>query len=326
MRNNRDKSYFLLAARPLTPMSHNMQSRILIVDDRPDNIQILSEILAPYYEVFFAINGKQAMELVVQQDIDLVLLDVVMPDMDGFEVCRRLKADPVTREIPVIFITAMIEVEDEAKGFELGAVDYVVKPVSPPTVLARVKTHLELKSQRDYLRRLCALDGLTGIPNRRCFDEALENEWMRVKRNAKPMSVMLVDIDYFKRFNDKYGHTAGDQCLRMVAESLAEAAQRPGDLMARFGGEEFGCILPECDAAGVRDIARLCLEKVGELRIQNRGSDVAPYITVSIGVVTGVATADLSPAALLEKADKLLYRAKDEGRNRFVHESIEHSK
>lgn len=300
-----------------------MKFKILIVDDNPGNIQILSGILAPLYETYFATSGPQCLELVIRQQIDLILLDVVMPGMDGFELCQRLKESPLTREIPVIFVTAMMAVEDQARGFELGAVDYIVKPVSPPTTLARVKTHLELKSQRDYLRQLSQIDGLTGIPNRRRFDQALETEWLRARRNGLPLTLLMMDIDHFKRFNDTHGHLAGDACLKKVAQALSDAMYRPGDFVARYGGEEFACILPECDAAGAREVSRHCLENVAALDVREAISDDRVSVTLSIGGATLIPRERMAPTALLEQADSLLYQAKQQGRNRFVTAHIE---
>jgi PleD family two-component response regulator len=212
---------------------------VLIVDDMVSNIEILSGVLGSEYDVLFATSGKDALDIAHDQTPDLILLDVVMPDMDGYEVCAKLKADEKTRDIPVIFVTAMDQEEDESKGLNAGVIDYITKPVRSSIVKARVRNHLELKRYRDLLKELSTVDGLTGIPNRRRFDEVLESEWRRARRNQTPLSLLLMDIDFFKAYNDHYGHVAGDDCLRQLAKGLAEIVRRPADLVARYGGEEF---------------------------------------------------------------------------------------
>lgn len=293
---------------------------ILVVDDSPVNIQLLAATLVSLYEIHFATHGPQALEFVRTHPVDLILLDVAMPGMDGFEVCRRLKADESTRDIPVIFVTALMEMQDETAGFEVGAVDYIVKPVNAPIVRARVRTHLELKSQRDQLRRLSLSDGLTGIANRRCFDEVLEKEWRRAMRHNAPLSLLVMDIDHFKRFNDHYGHLEGDQCLQRVAAVLATLVQRPGDLVARYGGEEFAVVLTGCDARGAQVVAAACVERVARLAIPHAASKTLPYVTLSVGATTIIpVTVGQEPESLVIEADRQLYQAKSAGRNRYLH-------
>ncbi len=292
--------------------------RVLVVDDSVGNIQVLSEVLSQEYEVFFATSGAKALEILGEKTIDLVLLDIMMPQMDGYEVCRRIKGDERLREIPVIFVTAMGEVEDEERGFEVGAVDYITKPISPPIVRARVKTHIELKAQRDYLHRLSTLDGLTGIPNRRRFDEVLEREWLRAKRDQRALTLFLMDIDFFKKYNDHYGHMGGDDCLKQVASTVAATMHRPADLAARYGGEEFVCVLPELDAEGAQALAARLLDNIRALQIPHAASEVAPNVTISLGAVTLIPVGGLGHPAMIEKADEMLYQAKREGRNRWV--------
>ncbi|MBF0188887.1 MAG: response regulator, partial [Magnetococcales bacterium] len=190
---------------------------LLIVDDERHNITVLGELLREEYNLMVAKNGKQALKLISSGKMpDLVLLDIMMPEMDGYEVCRNLKEDPVTRKIPVIFISAMSSEEDESKGFEVGGVDYVIKPFRPIVIKARIQTHLELKAHRDTLEQLSTLDGLTGINNRRKFDTFLSREWDSARRTGQPLSIILSDIDFFKQYNDNYGHTQGDTCLQQV--------------------------------------------------------------------------------------------------------------
>ena len=290
--------------------------KILVVDDIPSNVHVLSRILKDDYDIYFATDGEKALDLVQARMPDLVLLDIMMPGMDGFEVCRRIKSDPATHDIPVIFISAKSEVEDETRGLEVGAIDFITKPISPPIVKARVRNHLLLKRQADLLRSLSFLDGLTGIANRRRFDDAMTREWRRCTRSHLPLSLIILDVDHFKAYNDEYGHKAGDECLRLVAELLADRARRPSDLVARYGGEEFVCLLPETDGTGAIRVAEGFRAAVAEQRIPHAQSPVAPFVTISLGVATVTPSADGSPERLAEMADQLLYRAKRAGRNR----------
>jgi PleD family two-component response regulator len=197
--------------------------RLLVVDDQPVNIQALYQAFAADHQVLMATNGPQALALCTSKQPDLVLLDVVMPGMDGYEVCRQLQADPATRDIPVIFVTAHNDEVAETRGLEVGAVDFISKPINPKIVRARVKTHLTLKAHSDLLRQWVYLDGLTGVRNRRFFDQQLASEWARSQRNGSALSVVLLDVDFFKRYNDRYGHQAGDDCLRRVAACMRQA-------------------------------------------------------------------------------------------------------
>lgn len=292
---------------------------ILIVDDTPSNIEILSEILGDEQEILFATNGSDALEIAIHEMPGLILLDIIMPDMDGYEVCSRLKSDPRTRSIPVIFITSMTQEEDEAKGLEIGAIDYITKPINPPIVRARVRNHLELKQYRDLLEHQSSIDGLTGIANRRRFDEFLDQEWRRAIRNKTSLSLIMMDIDYFKLFNDNYGHLVGDDCLKQVAQTLTEAIYRSSDLVARFGGEEFMCVLPDTDIVGAVNIAKRFRESVETLDIRHDYSPTTDHITISLGVATTSPSRQLPPTSLIDDADKQLYKAKRTGRNRVVY-------
>lgn len=292
--------------------------KIMIVDDEPLNIQILSAILEDIGDIIFATNGAAAIELCTNELPDIVLLDVVMPDMDGYEVCRRLKEIPETENIPVIFATGRGDENDETKGFDLGAVDYVVKPFRGPIVTARVRNHLELKRYRDHLTNIAFIDGLTGIPNRRNFDTACQTEWLRGLRTMTTLSLLMIDIDHFKQFNDTYGHQAGDSCLARVAAALAASVHRPGDVVARYGGEEFVCLLPETGLDGAEAIGRTLLDAIRNLRIPHEASSAADHLTISIGAATAQISASGSAAALLAAADENLYKAKQNGRDRIV--------
>ncbi len=292
------------------------RKKLLVVDDQPVNIQALYQAFGDEHQVFMATSGAQALAMCAQKQPDLILLDVVMPDMDGHEVCRRLKGDPATRDIPVIFVTAHNNEAAEAFGLELGAVDFISKPINPKIVRARVKTHLTLKAQSDLLRQWVYIDGLTGAFNRRHFDEHLKAESGRAARTGTLLSVVLLDVDFFKLYNDRYGHQAGDDCLRRIATALKGGLRRPGDMLARYGGEEFACLLPETGLEGALLLANQLGQRIVEQQIEHAGSSVAPVVTVSLGVCTTVAGTSSSAEALLRGADAQLYLAKSGGRNR----------
>lgn len=292
--------------------------RILIVDDIPANIKSLNAILAEDYNVIFATDWRKGLELAGRMSPDIILLDIMMPDMDGYEICRRLKSDAWTREIPVIFITALDGEADEEKGLAIGAADYITKPFRPVIVRLRVRNHLQLKLQRDRLESLTMTDGMTGIANRRSFDQHLDEEWRRCARMHIPLSAVMMDIDRFKAFNDNYGHTAGDDCIRDIAQALSTVPTRAGDLVARYGGEEFACLLPGTDAEGARTIAQRLLDAVNDLEIPHAWSNVTGKVSISAGVGTMIPTRDGEPEELIKMADELLYEAKNAGRNRVA--------
>ncbi|WP_461208730.1 diguanylate cyclase domain-containing protein [Desulfocurvus sp. DL9XJH121] len=299
-------------------MNHEPK-RILIVDDSPANIARLSQALADEFEVRTVDDGEQALRLLnVQEDSerpDLVLLNVVLPGMDGYEACRRIKDDPATSAIPVILVSDKRDEEEETRGLEIGAVDYITKPFSLPIVRARVRTHVELKRQRDILSELSSVDGLTGIANRRRFDEFYDLEWLRSKRRQTPLSLIMADIDHFKAYNDAYGHAQGDECLKAVAGAMSDCLKRPTDLVARYGGEEFVVVLPETGPEGAGHLAEDMRVSVQNLRIPHADSAVAGHVTISLGTGTMVPDPDHEPEALVKLADDMLYKAKNNGRN-----------
>ncbi|TAN67659.1 MAG: diguanylate cyclase [Methylobacter sp.] len=290
---------------------------ILIVDDVPINVQILAEALSSVYRIKVASNGVDALKIAQGQQPDLILLDVMMPEMDGFEVCRRLKADTLTHKIPVIFVTAKNAESDEELGLNLGAVDYITKPFVIPVAKARIRNHIRLKQQADLLESLSLIDALTDIPNRRRFDEALASEWKRAVRDVTPISLLMIDIDHFKQYNDYYGHGAGDVCLQMVAAELAKGVVRPGDLVARYGGEEFVVILPETNQESALQIAERLRERIEKKALPHVYPGVDSVVTISVGVATQDKIPEyFLPKILNDAADNALYMAKERGRNR----------
>lgn len=291
--------------------------RILVVDDAMENIQILHHALRDEHEVLFALDGEKALELALEQQPDLILLDAVMPGMDGYAVCAALRASPRLQDIPVIFVTALSQPEDETRALEAGAVDFISKPFNVAVVRARVRSQLTIKRQADAMRELSMTDGLTGVANRRSFNDTLDAEWRRCARAGLPLSVIMIDIDHFKLYNDHYGHQAGDLCLQQVSAAMARCASRPQDMLARYGGEEFILLLPQEAAEGADVVARRILDEVGRLGVPHAASTTAPHVTVSLGVCTVMPPLDGTDAnALIRQADKQLYLAKQGGRNR----------
>ncbi len=304
-------------------MSQTKKPLLLLVDDAPTNIHVLAEALCADYDVKVATKGIDAWDLAQQPDKpDLILLDVVMPEMDGYELCRRLRESEVTKNIPVIFVTARGETGDEEYGLNLGAVDYITKPFDIPIVRARVRTHVNLKRKTDLLESLAFLDGLTGISNRWRFDEVLDTEWRRCARNRTTLSVMLLDVDLFKQYNDHYGHGAGDDCLKRIAGALASSLFRPGDVVARYGGEEFGAVLPDTHGEGACQVAERLRGQVAALAVPHHYSAVADHVTISIGCVSTIPPRGGVPDILVEAVDKMLYQAKSEGRNRVCYKNF----
>ena len=291
--------------------------RLLVVDDQPINIQAIYQTFSADHQVLMATSGEQALELCLSKQPDLVLLDVVMPGMDGFEVCRRLKADEATRDIPVIFVTAQDDEAAETRGLDAGAVDFISKPINPKIVRARVRTQLTLKAQADVLREWVYTDGLTGVHNRRFFDERLSVEWARAIRHGNALSVVLLDVDLFKRYNDCYGHLAGDECLRRVASALRACVRRPGDVVARFGGEEFVCLLPDTDLKGAMTVAEEFSQLLSVQQIPHADSSVASVVTVSQGVCSKRGGVGGNAENLMREADAQLYVAKARGRHQI---------
>ncbi len=292
---------------------------VLIVDDTPTNIQVLAETLRADYRVKVATSGEAALDIVKKRDSkpDLILLDVMMAGLDGYEVCRRLKENPDTQGIPVIFVTAKNDAQDEERGLRLGAMDYIAKPFHPAIVKARVQNHINLKMKTDLLESLALIDGLTGIPNRRRLDEALDTEWKRSLRCGTPLAMVMADVDCFKAYNDHYGHGAGDECLKAVARALSASLTRPADMMARYGGEEFVAIMPDTDAAGAKLLAQRWRDNVAALALPHACSNTTDHVTVSVGYASQTPFAEQAPQTLLGLADKMLYRAKELGRNRI---------
>lgn len=284
---------------------------ILIADDIALNIQILANCLKDDYRLKIATGGKQCLKIAQEEPYpDLILLDIEMPDIDGYEVCRRLKNNLSTTDIPIIFVTAKQELEAEEHGLTLGAVDYITKPIHPAIVRARIHTHITLKIQSDKLRAMALYDQLTGLYNRHYLLDISQNKIARSIRYQQPLTLLMIDIDHFKRVNDEFGHPAGDTILKEVAKSL-QLSSRKEDVIARWGGEEMVVFLDNCDLGNAMkkaDQLRHNIEQLMPLEIK---------ITISIGVgLLGEGETDISK--MLKRADLALYNAKDNGRNQVV--------
>lgn len=290
---------------------------LLIVDDLPRNLQVMGAVLKEDYRINLADSGPKAIEMVEKNSPDLILLDIMMPDMDGFETCLALKRMPEYRDIPVIFLTARTQTEDIVRGFEAGAVDYVTKPFNALELKVRINNHIQLRRKTLALQSLSEMDGLTMIPNRRRFEAFLDAEWRRCLRNGRTISLLMIDIDFFKLYNDFYGHLAGDECLKTVARSIAECVQRPGDLAARFGGEEFAVVLSDTALTAARTLAERIDLTVKALYLPHERSPIAGNLTLSIGISGVVPEMGLNPAQLVQRADEALYSAKESGRDRI---------
>lgn len=308
--------------------------RILIVDDVPVNIKLLGELLRDQYDIFVANNGQKAVQLAAEIKPDLILMDVMMPDMDGFTACRLLKSDKLTADIPLIFITARNQSDDIVNGFEAGGQDYIAKPFNPQELYARVHSHIELKKSREalaeYAARLernnseltillkklevmAAIDPLTGIFNRREAVNRINEEISRYKRNGKKFSILMVDIDDFKNVNDTYGHEIGDCVIKHVVEVI-KTHLRKHDLVSRWGGEEFLILLPETNAFGAHSAAEKIRSCIEESSVEVR--DISILVTVTIGGTEFNPGIDLD--ANINRADEALYTGKNQTKNCVV--------
>jgi diguanylate cyclase (GGDEF)-like protein len=292
------------------------RGKILLVDDQVVNIKILHQLLHQDYDIHMATDGLKAIEICEKIQPDIILLDIEMPNLNGFDVCAKLKQRAETRSIAVIFVTGHFDEEKEVQGFQLGAVDFIHKPINPVITQARIKNQFKLKRQSDLLRSIALLDGLTGVANRRKFEQHTPTTWQHCLRDKLPISIVMLDIDFFKRFNDCYGHSKGDECLRKVAQTINSRARRPYDLVARFGGEEFICVMPNTDFDGALFVTQQIVDSIIALKIPHEGSDVMKFVTISAGLASVIPSQNMELQALIESADKQLYRAKSQGRNR----------
>jgi diguanylate cyclase (GGDEF)-like protein len=321
--------------------------KILIVDDSHPCRIALGAILrdAGYTDLVKMESAAQTLDFLLAEKqntmgtpVDLILMDVMMPEIDGIEAVRKIKDDQALRDIPIIMVSAQDEEEQIEEAFNAGAIDYISKPLKKLELHARVHSALKLKEEMDRrkarerelevlnqflaeanqeLQRLSVTDGLTGIANRRYFDESLEKEWLRATRDRRSLSLIMIDIDFFKAFNDYYGHIAGDVCLKQIATALTGVVKRSGDLVARYGGEEFVILLPGTELEGAMRVAEMVQQQIAALGIEHGKSQVGNSVTVSMGIATLVPEQHVIPATLIEVADAALYEAKKQGRNQI---------
>jgi diguanylate cyclase (GGDEF)-like protein len=312
-------------------INYIQNATVLVIDDNPTNLAVLCDYLNNMgAEVLVKKDGESGIEIAIKKQPDIIILDILMPHIDGYETCRRLKLESTTHAIPVIFASALVETVDKLKGFEVGGVDYITKPFQVEEVLARIEVHLsiirlqqqlqlaneslEIANQKLYKQTV--LDGLTQIANRRHFDEYLMHEWQRAVRDKNSIALLLCDIDFFKQYNDTYGHQGGDDCLKQIAQAIEKVSKRPADLVARYGGEEFGVILPNTIITGAIEISEQICQAVRDLKIGHKKSRAANYVTLSLGVSCLIPSTENNMTEFIEMADKALYQAKHQGRNR----------
>lgn len=313
-------------------MNRSIEGNILIVDDTPNNLSVLRQILTKHgHLVRPALNGHIALSAVQADLPDLILLDIIMPDMDGYEVCKALKTDEKTRDIPVIFISALNDLGDKVRAFEEGGVDYISKPFHAEEVMARVNTHLVLRAQQkalvvqneqlkeknaliqrqaEELKELASIDFLTGLSNRREFLRNFQQEEIRFKRTQRHFSIIMIDIDHFKKINDRFGHDCGDMVLKGVAKTIKQSL-RDQDIVARWGGEEFICLLPETDMYGACNAAEKMRQGLASTTHDCTTGRVSVTATFGVSLYDGNSTLE----ACINLADKALYKGKQEGRN-----------
>ena len=296
------------------------KNSVLIVDDEKSNLLYLNHILGDDYKIFTARDAGEAIKRANKYRPDLILLDVVMPDMSGYEAITTLKESDETKEIPVIFVTGLSGSEDEMKGLDLGADDYITKPFNDTIVKLRVRNQIKIVNQMRAIERLSMVDQLTDIANRRSFDIRIASEWSRAVRDQSAVSVMMIDVDRFKNYNDTYGHQQGDTALKTVAGILERNLKRPGDLAARWGGEEFSVLLPMTDAAGALAMAESIRADIENAAIPCEDGSFTS-VTASIGVNSVIPSRKDFLDAFLLKADNALYTAKETGRNRVCQAS-----
>ncbi len=325
---------------------------ILIVDDSNHVIAQLKFFLnsSGYYNLSFAESASGAFEKLelnnheqAKEQFDLILMDIMMPEIDGIEACRQIKKNERLKDVPIIMVTGKTDTEYLQNAFSEGAVDYVTKPINKMELLARVRAVLKLKHEMDrrkarerellevtsqleaanqMLLRLSFNDALTNVANRRSFDEMYNKEWGRIQRHSRPISLIMLDIDFFKIYNDSYGHLQGDECLKQVAKAIKGTFKRPGDFVARYGGEEFVVVLTDTEIDEAIQIAESLKVNIAEQKIGFKESEVSEYVTVSMGVASINPGQDSSSASLIKAADDVLYQAKRAGRNRIESISV----
>lgn len=316
----------------------NKKINVLLVDDQAMVAEGIRRMLEDESDIdfYYCADPSNAINQALEVDATIVLQDLVMPDIDGLTLVRFFRANNLTKDVPIIVLSSKEDPKIKSDAFANGANDYLVKLPDKIELVARIRAHTKhylMQLERDAaffalremqkqlersnaeLQRLSSLDGLTGIANRRQFDETLRREWQRAQRDSAPLSLILLDIDYFKLYNDSYGHQRGDECLKRVAHALASTISRPADLVARYGGEEFVAVLPGTDAKGAEKLAERFRRSVQALEIDHGASNAGEHVTISAGIATVIPEVDTSVDSFVESADRALYLAKEQGRN-----------
>jgi diguanylate cyclase (GGDEF)-like protein len=297
-------------------MQAQEQFSILLVDDDSMVVRILSRILSDFTPLRFATSGRAALKLAHESTPDLVLLDVDMPELSGFEVCKAFKNDPALAKVPIIFITSHESTQLEAKGLALGAADFINKPPHAPLVLARVRTHQRFKMLSDTMRSAVNMDFLTGTLTRHAFEKALTQEWQRAQRSAAPLALLLADIEGFTAYNTKWGEEKGDACLKFVADALRSSAHRPIDVLGRFAGGKFALLLPETDAEGASTVAQRAIDSVDAMQMLRTTPNGAVTLCVGAGGRDASRTSSRRAAVpndLISAAEQALKSARSAG-------------
>lgn len=313
---------------------------VMLVDDQPFVAEMLQRQLTSEKDINFHYCQDPSLAVSTAEQIGptVILLDFTMPEIDGITLCHFFRANPSTRDIPIIMLSSNDDPATKAQAFEAGANDYLVKLPDSIELIARLRYHsaayinrlqrddayralrasqMKLEELNMQLLELANMDGLTGIANRRHFDQQLAEEWMRAMRNRRPLTLLMFDIDFFKYYNDSFGHLEGDECLKRIARTAQQVANRPSDTVARYGGEEFIVMLPETDTGGALKVAERLRANVEALQLPNPDAGISPYVTVSVGVTTIVPDVNSTPGDGLKLVDGALYRAKEAGRNRI---------
>ncbi len=288
------------------------KKRALVVSAEPENVKELNSILSKDYKMFFAANDTDCLKIAHTENPDIVIMDITIMGIDCYQLCLELRLNTESEEIPIIFIEDCDSDDDEFR-LNLSSVDYITKPIKPAIVKLRVRNQLELKLYKEFFREMSARDVITNINNRQRFDECIGKEWKRAIRSGAYLSLIIIDIDYFKKFNDNYGRAAGDDCLRKVAQAIKKSLTRITDMVARYGEEEFGCILPDTGYEGAFQLAQKIKDAVSSLEIQNEHSQAAPYVSISLGVATILPNSKTAFSELIDEACRCLSQAKQNG-------------
>ena len=310
--------------------------KTLVIEDSRSTLKLLcTHIEKMRFTPIPAETGAVGIDLFLKERPDLVLLDIILPDLDGFEVARQIRQMESPGDwTPIIFLSSLNKDKDIEEGIAAGGDDYLLKPISEVVLAAKMRAMQriiqmrqsllvltrKLDSANQELKRLTSLDGLTGIPNRRHFDEVLDREWRRAMRQGDELAILMCDIDFFKLYNDTFGHQAGYECLCKVAQALTSTMDRGGDLLARYGGEEFVAVLPGTSLSGASHVAAQMRKAVNDLALEHPGSPVG-HVTASFGVASAVAMPETNPQDIVGAADRALYKAKNAGRNRVFQTS-----